>query len=43
MNQSEQKKTKGAVTAEEIRQKANTLSDSERVKLLEEARALMHG
>jgi hypothetical protein len=44
MNQSEpQKKTKGTVIAEEIRQKANSLSDAEREKLLEEARHLMHG
>ena len=44
MSQSEQqKKTKGTVIAEEIRKQANFLSDAEREKLLDEARALMHG
>jgi hypothetical protein len=38
----ESKKTKGTIIAEDIRKKANSISDAEREQLLEEARALMH-
>jgi hypothetical protein len=37
-----QQKTKGTVIAEEIRKKANSLSDTEREKALGEAQALVH-
>lgn len=43
MSQKHEPKTKGTVMGEEIRAKANRLSDEERERLILKARVLMHG